>query len=407
MPKGFFPESTLISKPPLSLIPKCGACGLHKTCQSPKMPPSGKGRRKVLIVGEAPGAHEDEQGVQFVGKAGQFLQERLNELGVRMRTDCYITNALICRPPGNKIENKNAVDYCRPNLLRTLEELEPHTVVLLGGTAVRSLVGALWKEDVGPLERWVGWNIPCTKPNVWICPTYHPSYLLRSHDKVLDRLFMQHLEAAFAHEERPWEQVPDYGSQVEVILDPDVAARAIREITEAGGPTAFDYETTGLKPEYEGVEAVCASICWRGVRTIAYPWHGEAIKATGEYLASDRCTKIASNLKHEDRWTRHIFGHPVRGWLWDTMLAAHVLDNREGGICGLKFQAFVRLGAESYNDHIEQFMQARKGKHVNRVKQEIEISQLLRYCGIDTLLEYLLAKKQMKDMRAQAETLLQ
>src|SRR5690554_1278964 len=176
MPKGFFPESTLISKPPLSLIPKCGACGLHKTCQSPKMPPSGKGRRKVLIVGEAPGAHEDEQGVQFVGKAGQFLQERLNELGVRMRTDCYITNALICRPPGNKIENKNAVDYCRPNLLRTLEEVEPHTVVLLGGTAVRSLVGALWKEDVGPLERWVGWNIPCTKPNVWICPTYHPSY---------------------------------------------------------------------------------------------------------------------------------------------------------------------------------------------------------------------------------------
>src|SRR5437879_5510271 len=104
MTKGFFAALDVVeNKAPASLIPKCGACGLFKTCQSPKMPPSGKGRKRILICSEAPGRNEDEQGIHFVGKAGQFLEECLEECEINFRKDCWITNAIICRPPKNKL----------------------------------------------------------------------------------------------------------------------------------------------------------------------------------------------------------------------------------------------------------------------------------------------------------------
>jgi pyrroloquinoline quinone (PQQ) biosynthesis protein C len=87
------------------------------------------------------------------------------------------------------------------------------------------------------------------------------------------------------------------------------------------------------------------------------------------------------------------------------MLAAHVLDNRAGGICGLKFQAYVTLGAESYDEHIKEFLKSIKGSKTNRVREEIDIYQLLTYCGTDTLLEYLLAVIQMEKMGFDRTTL--
>lgn len=395
MSKGFFASSLVISEAPPSLLPKCGACGLFKTCKSPKMPPTGRGERKVLIVGEAPGATEDEENKQFIGKAGEHLKSVLQKIGVHMRSDCWVTNALICRPPDNKIADKRMIDYCRPNLMKTIAELKPHVIILLGGSAVRSLIGEVWRENPGELGRWVGWNIPCQKTNAWICPTYHPSYLLREHNPVLDLYFEKHLEKAFSHESHPWETVPDWEKQVEVVIDTDKAARILREFTEEGGDIAFDYENTALKPEYKGAEIVCASACHQGKRTIAYPWHGAVKEATRDMLHADNCRFIASNLKHEDRWTRHEFGRPVRHWAWDTMLAAHTLDNREA-VTGLKFQAYVHLGLPAYDDHIKKFLRAMKGKQTNLAKQEVDLRQLLHYCAIDSLLEYKLARRQVR-----------
>lgn len=397
--RGFFAGSTLVTgRAPSSLLPKCGACGLFKGCKSPKMGYSGSGRKGVLIVGEFPGVTDDESGSHFTGKAGAHLDDALDSLGINMREDCWLTNALICHPEGSKIPKASrAVEFCRPNLLKTVRELKPVVVILLGPAAVQSYIGEVWKENPGAINRWVGWQIPCQKPNVWICPTFDPLHLLREQNNVLDGLFASHLSAAVAKTERPWEEVPDYESQIEVVMDTREAAAILRRMTEKGGVIAFDYENNCLKPEVEGGEIVCASACWQGKKTIVYPWHGDAIVATGEMLHSDNCQFIASNLKHEDRWTRKAFGRPVRHWIWDTMVAAHVLDNRPG-ICGLKFQAFVRLGAEAYDEHISQFLKEREGQKTNRVKDEVDLRQLLTYCGTDTLLEYILAADQVAQM---------
>lgn len=393
MPEGFFAGSVLAqSKPPPSLVAKCGACGLYKTCQSPKMPPTGKGKRKILVVAEAPGATEDETGTQLVGESGQLFRKMLKRYDVNLDRDCVKTNTLICRPPGNATPTDKQIGYCRPNLIKTINEVKPTTIILLGGPAVEAVIGWAWKESVGPIGRWVGWNIPHQRLNAWICPLYHPSYLLRENNEALDLLYHRHLKKALSHTEVPWPNgTPNYKDQVECIMSPTKAAKAIRGFIERNRPAAFDYETNRLKPERSDSQIVCCSIS-DGKRTIAYPWHGEAIEATREFVRSP-VPKIASNMKFEERWTRRILKTRVKNWRWCTMTGAHILDHRQA-ITSIKFQALVQLGFESYDDHIGQFLQGKGGQGLNRILSEIDLQDLLLYCGEDSLVEYLVAKIQ-------------
>lgn len=401
MPKGFFPASVWNTgtKAPGLLVPKCGACGLLKTCQSPKMPVDGEGRRSILIVGEAPGATEDEQNRPFIGKAGQYLDAALDSLGVDLRRDCWITNALICRPPGNRTPTPKEIEYCRPNLLRTIRELQPLVIITLGRPAMESLIGHVWKESPGPISRWVGWVIPCAEPHAWVCPSYHPSYLLRERNEVLDRLFLGHLEAALLKADAGKEPPKFSLAQVEVLTDPTEAATRLRSFIERGGEVATDYECNATKPEAPGAEIISNAVCWEGRETISYPMRGEAIAATWELLQSERLGKIGQNIKFEERWTRRKSGRGVRPWVWDTMLAAHVLDNRQG-VVGLKFQAFVELGVEAYDEALAEFMRARGGdgaaRRLNLIEQEVDLRQLLGYGGIDALVTYEIAQRQRR-----------
>src|SRR3990167_7733579 len=101
MRKGFFSLSSITSPKPSSEVAKCGLCGLAKTCKSPKMPYTGEGRKKILVVAEAPGRKEDEKGTQLIGQDGQLLRQTLKQLDIDLDWDCWKTNAVICRPPNN------------------------------------------------------------------------------------------------------------------------------------------------------------------------------------------------------------------------------------------------------------------------------------------------------------------
>lgn len=401
--KGFFPSSTLLqTRVSLPIAPLCGACGLYKGCKSPKMPYSGQGRRGVLIVAEAPGATEDEKGTQLCGKAGQRLEGALRRIGVDMRRDCYLTNAIICRPPGNETPDDRKIEYCRPNLFNTIKELGPDIIIPLGGVALKSLLGHVWKEEVGAISQWVGFQIPNRKPNCWIAPNYHPSYLLQCNNPVLDKLFERYLEQAFAKEGKPWEEVPDYSKNLICEVNAGPAASAIHTMgmvaVEDNRMLVFDYETNMLKPDGADAEIVCCSIS-DGIWSLAFPWAGEVIEAM------DRLTRLpikmaGTNIKFEERWTRKAFGHGVRGFKngWDTMLAAHWLDCRPG-ICSIKFQAFVMLGQPIWNQHLEQYLKAKGPSSPNRVR-EIDPHDLLKYCALDSLVEYKVAIKQMEYLHA-------
>lgn len=392
MPEGFFSLSTLTQKSPPPLLPRCGQCQLYKHCKSPKMPPSGKGRKRILICGEAPGETEDEEGLQFVGKSGRYLQRVLNKFGIDMRRDCWITNAVICRPESN-ILPKQAADHCQPNLTKTLRELKPDVIITLGAVPTKSLLSLVWKENVGGISKWAGFCIPCHEPNAWIVPTFHPSYCERMQDPVVDMFFERHIQLALEKEGKPWEEIPKWEKEVQCILDPKEAAEKIHGLIESPF-VAWDLETNTLKPDSKKSQIVCCALS-DGITTIAFPWYGVAIKAMHEFIRSDT-PKGGYNLKFESRWTNKEFGCRVKNWYWDGMIGAHVLDNRPG-ITSLKFQSFVRLGQQDYNTHIHPYLKSKGSNLENRIK-EIEIMDLLRYCGMDALLEWKVDVLQMKEM---------
>lgn len=398
---GFFESSSWKGdNRPLSTLPKCGQCGLYKLCESPKMPPTGRGRRKVLFVGEAPGETEDKQGVQFVGDAGDCLRRIVKDCGLDLN-DAYITNAAICRPPQNEISPIH-IESCRPNLLNTLRALQPSVVVLLGGSPIKSLIETEWSGDMGAVGRWVGWQIPSPTYGVWLCPTYHPSFIIRSkEDPVLVRMAAQHIRAALELEGHavPTLSQKQLAHAVEVLESPGEGIRRMERLATSEGVLAFDYETTGLKPERAEQRIFSVSFCLNGEETFACPVTPASYTALSRVLMNPGLLKVASNMKFEERWTRRKLGHPVAGWWWDTMLAAHVADNRPG-ITSIKFQGYVHFGVGEYSTWAAPFLEStdRTANGLNTI-DKAPLKDVLLYNGIDSLMEYKVAMKQREMMQ--------
>lgn len=101
---------------------------------------------RIVLIGEAPGKNEDEQGQPFVGSAGKILNKLLEEGGIR-REDVYITNIVKCRPPDNRVPRDYEVEACHPYLKKQLEVISPKGIVLLGKTAAETMLGR--KVDMG------------------------------------------------------------------------------------------------------------------------------------------------------------------------------------------------------------------------------------------------------------------
>lgn len=398
--KGFFSESIWNSqKQPLALLPECGRCGLYKTCITPFMPVSGKGRKRVLIIAEAPGENEDERGIQLIGNSGMKLVQLLHRIGVNMRKDCWLTNALICRPPKNAEPNNKQIDFCRPNLARTIEDLQPDVIIPLGKTAIRSLMTLAWKSgEVDDVASWAGWVIPCQQLNAWICPTYHPSFLLQSDIQATAEMFVtRHLKAAFALEGKPYPNgIPDYKPQCRIIYNDEEAAHEIRMMAIFNQPMAIDIETTTLKPDGPHAEILCCSVS-DGKDSICYPWRGEAIEQTKRFLLSN-VPKVVANLRFESRWFMKFLRVFPRQWLHDTLLGAHVLKCTHG-ITSLKFQAFVLFGIPDYDRLVEPYKKSKGGSNSpNRMKElaKLDFGTMGLYCALDSLFEVMVAKRQQQ-----------
>lgn len=394
--KGFGFTTKVPKKVPL-LLASCGQCGLFRSCLSPKMPVAGKGKKGILVLGEAPGRNEDEQGKPFIGKAGRLLQEYLRNVDIDLFRDCWVTNSLICRPPGNRTPSDKEIIYCQPNVLKVIRDTQPRLIIPLGGRAVKSLLSWLWKDDVGEISRWVGWQIPCQRLNAWIAPTWHPSYTMRTladgKPSAAPLLFQKHLAVAANLQGRPWDEVPDYKKKVRVEYDTSRVVEILDRFARGDRPVAFDYETTTLKPD--GPKAAIHSVSFSdGWVTISCPWHGGIRGAAQSFLRS-RVPKIGANLQFEQRWTLKEFGHEVRNFAHDVVLCAHTLDNRQK-VAGVKFQAFVQLGQEPYGEQIAPFLKAKDGvpNGENRIK-EAPRYDLLLYNGLDALLEWEIAMKQL------------
>ncbi len=141
----------------------------------------GNSNAQVMIIGEAPGADEDRQGLPFVGLAGQLLDRMLGTIGLD-RSSTYISNILPWRPPGNRKPTPNEVTICLPFLRRHIELAEPKILVLVGGTSAQALLGVT--QGITRLRgRWHdyprhGIGSEASSP-IPAMPIFHPAYLLR------------------------------------------------------------------------------------------------------------------------------------------------------------------------------------------------------------------------------------
>lgn len=390
-------ELKTLSLPP-SLEPRCHPCGIFKTCKSKKMPHGGKGRKKILVVGEAPGAEEDERGTQFAGNSGREVEKAFRKAGITLRDDCWLDNALACHPAKGKIPHDHAIADCRPHVIRTVTELKPEVIVLLGGAACESLLGWLWKEDVSGVTRWAGYRIPHRGLNAWICPTYHPAYLQYEKSPVPQMQFEQHVRAAAKLKGRPYAIPPQPDTDFcENVLDDRRMAEVIRNVSESaertGMPVAFDYETTTAKPHGPHAEIYTCSIAATEEVTgtdfaWSFPWRGKVIPAMKEFFANPKVKKVGSNIKFEMTWTSWHLGVDVRGWQRDTMLAAHALENgsKSRRVTGIKFQAFAHLGVDEWDSHVREYLKSPGGNTPNRIKH-CPLQTLLTYNCLDSLYE--------------------
>jgi DNA polymerase len=125
---------------------------------------------EVMFVGEGPGYHEDRQGEPFVGAAGQLLTRMLGEIGLA-RDDVYITNTVLCRPPGNRDPLPDELEACRPYLLERLELIQPRVVVTLGNFATRVIL-----DRQISISRVRGQRFEVDGRTV--VPTFHPAAIL-------------------------------------------------------------------------------------------------------------------------------------------------------------------------------------------------------------------------------------
>jgi len=111
-------------------ISRCTRCLLHRG-RTKAVPGVGPSNAEIMFIGEAPGFHEDQQGLPFVGAAGNFLDELLGSIGLK-RQEVFIANVIKCRPPGNRDPLPEEIEACKPYLDRQIELIQPQLVVTLG-----------------------------------------------------------------------------------------------------------------------------------------------------------------------------------------------------------------------------------------------------------------------------------
>lgn len=135
---------------------------------------------RVMLIGEAPGQQEDEQGIPFCGASGQLLEQILNAIGLKRAENYYISNTLFWRPPGNRKPTDDEMHVCQPYVEKHIALAKPEVLLLVGGTAIQMLLNT--KAGVTKLRgKFHGYtNRYLDGAEIPAMPVFHPSYLLRS-----------------------------------------------------------------------------------------------------------------------------------------------------------------------------------------------------------------------------------
>ena len=405
MNNGFFntDEDFSADTPRDSLRNGCAACGLHRTkIHTPKMIPYLNNRLNdeenenadILFIGEAPGKNDDTQGFQFVDKSGRVLRAAIGNKAF------FATNAVQCRPATkgkNRPPTEKEIGCCHRRVMVDIKRLQPKVIVPLGNVALKSLIGDRLSGPVYGINRWRGLQIPDQHYGAWICPTFHPSYVMREErNPVVSKIFKEDIDAAFDCVVKmfPRESLEEVKQQVTIYPDGKDAVNQLKDfLCHKPLLMAFDYECDRLLPQRDG-EIVCMAISIGPDSAHAFPMTDEVKPIVKQILENEHIGKVAQGIGFEDTWSRVALGAEVRGWKHCTMHAAHVEDNRSK-YTGLKFQVYINFGIGDYDSSVAPFLKAKDPTRKNHIL-DARLEDVMMYCGVDALYTYRLAVKQME-----------
>ena len=173
-------QKTINKEPPSNMeeisvqISNCKKCSLFST-RTHTVPGQGNNSPEIMFIGEAPGAKEDELGIPFVGRSGNFLTKMIEAMGYT-REEVFIGNILKCRPPENRKPTAQEIEICIPYLKQQIAILKPKVIIALGSTSVQGLIGKT--PAISKLRgQWLEFE------GTPLMPTFHPAYILRNQSK--------------------------------------------------------------------------------------------------------------------------------------------------------------------------------------------------------------------------------
>jgi len=377
----------------------CSVCGLYKDSETPRMEPFGNFKKGILNIGSTYSKLEDHLGKPWQSASGRLLEKTYKELGIDLFEDCLNINSVRCYMGEDKPPSNYSIEACRSSIFKFIEKYKPKTIILFGFPAIYSFIGSRWQKNLGTIAKWRGWAIPDQDFKAWVCPVYHPDFIISSKSSynstsIEKTIWEQDLRQALKTIEKPFLEYKK--PKIKYIKDLSI----LDEIDDEFG---FDYETTGLKPHAEGQRIVCASIAINENNAYAFmmPQKRKNAKPFINLLKNPNIPKTAHNLKFEEAWSSIKLNQPVANWKFDSMIAAHILDNRTG-ITSLKFQSYVQFGIVDYDSEISPYLRGNDkkdgGNAINQIMKlandPIKRKKLLEYDALDSIHETRLAKIQ-------------
>src|SRR6266576_455930 len=340
----------------------CEPCGLYKHCKSPVMNGEGSESPTWMFVGEGPGAEEDEKGIPFCGESGVELRQGIEDVGIPI-AKCRFSNAVRCRSPNNDLKKfSKAIDYCQPHILREIRATRPKVVVLIGNSAIKSLLnrtGILKLHgqviDIGRLK--------------FVC-MFHPAYLLRNNTPNTRRLFLDALRVA--KREASTKSISAKSDRIHtVIRDRKMLQEAVEVIKKTEYP-ATDIEGSTLSPFFKHRKPVIGVI---GVanddkHSFEFPIHvrtglegcnvspTEMLEGVKEIWEDQNLKWCVWNGIYDIGYTGVLHdvwlgGKDNRAAYFDGMLASYALDERKG-LHKLKLWS-SRVNMPNYEQLLEQY----------------------------------------------------
>lgn len=301
--------------------------------------PSGKMKDcKLVIVGQAPGATEIEEGKPFVGRAGKKLWDELNALGIS-RKQCYVTNIAKCRPPknakGSEAPDAATVRHCSKQFEKEWARLKKarihHTVLILGDIASKKLLKRALSSVNGRIIDDLGDN------NAYL-PVWHPSYIIRGHvndnNSIVWRRKLSLLTSLL--------NKPKAKPFMDYVLVADVPhlRKVVDGFLSSKDALSVDIETSTKLPSAPGAEIICMAL-YNGngpthVLDFTKLGTGKVVARLLKELLESKVPKIAQNAKFEYVWLRYHFGVHLNNIWFDPAMARYLLDKGAGTSVALK-----------------------------------------------------------------------